>query len=58
MGLFGAIVRTTVNASLLPVKVVQDVVMLGADASDGDLPGKRTREQIETIKREADEDND
>lgn len=56
MGLFGAIVKTAVNVSLLPVKVVQDAVMLPADASDGDLPGKRTREQIETIKREADED--
>lgn len=55
MGLFGAIVRTTVNVALLPVAVVKDVVLAPVRAADFEPINKSTAEQIERIKAEADE---
>lgn len=54
MKLFGQIVRTVVNTALIPVAVVKDVATAG-----GVVTGRResyTRERIETLKDEAQED--
>lgn len=53
MKLFGQLIRTVVNVAVLPVAVVKDVVTLGGLLTD-DRPA--TVKQIETIKREAEED--
>jgi hypothetical protein len=53
MSLFGAIVKTAVNISCLPIAIVKDVVTLGGVATDHG--SSYTEEQIEKIKREADE---
>jgi hypothetical protein len=58
MKLFGQIVRTVVNTALVPVAVVADVKEAAMNAVRGDeqVGLKNTREQIETLKDEADED--
>lgn len=54
MSLFGALVKTVVNTALLPVAIAADVVTLGGKAlGDGE---SFTEKQIETLKREANED--
>lgn len=55
MKLFGQLVRTVVNVVTLPVDVVKDVVMAPVDAAESDL-AHRTKEKIEKIKEEAQED--
>lgn len=52
MKLFGQLIRTAVNAALLPVAVVKDVVTLGNLAS-GDDP--YTKQQIEKLVEDAEE---
>lgn len=52
MKLFGQIVRTLVNVATLPVAIAKDVVTLG---NVGD-PKTFTEKQLETLKREAEED--
>lgn len=54
MKIFGQIVRTVVNAAVLPVAVVKDVFTLGGIASGEDQP--YTVSAIEKIKDEASED--
>jgi hypothetical protein len=54
MGLFGALIRTTVNVVTLPVSVVADIVTLG-DAG-GDEAGTYTTRKLQQIKDEAQED--
>jgi hypothetical protein len=53
MSLFGAIIRTAVNVTTLPINVIKDTVMSVADLSDNELPGSRTIENIKRIKDEA-----
>ena len=58
MKLFGQIIRTAVNAALVPVAIVTDVAMAPLDAvlaTDRRL-GERTADQIQKLKDEADED--
>ena len=58
MKLFGQLVRTVVNTALVPVAVAKDIVMAPLDVvlvTDYDI-GERTREQIEQLKDEAEED--
>ena len=52
MKIFGQIVRTVVNAALLPVAVVKDVLTLGGAAID-ERPA--TIKAIEKLKEEAGE---
>jgi len=56
MSLFGAVVRTVVNVATLPVAVAKDAVYVMEDAASGQPLGGRTREAIETIKEEANDD--
>ena len=58
MKLFGQIIRTAVNAALVPVAIVTDVAMAPLDAvlaTDRHV-GERTADQIQKLKDEADED--
>ena len=58
MKLFGQIIRTVVNATLVPVTIVTDVAMAPLDAvlvTDKQV-GERTADQIQKLKDEADED--
>lgn len=55
MGLFGQLVRTVVNVVELPVEVAKDVVTLG---NVGSPEGSFTRQQLQKIKDEADDDYD
>jgi len=55
MGLFGAIVRTAVNAVILPVAAVKDVVTLGGVITDEPSAFVKA---VERLKKEADEDED
>lgn len=55
MGIFGAIVRTAVNVATTPLAVVKDVVTLGGELTDEE---SATKQHIEKLKREADEDFD
>jgi hypothetical protein len=55
MKLFGQLIRTVVNIAALPVEVAKDVVMVVVDAAGNELPGKRTRERLQTLKDEAGE---
>lgn len=55
MKLFGQIVRTAVNLTLLPVAVVQDVFTLGGVATEH---GSYTVEQLRRLKEEAEEADD
>lgn len=57
MSLFAQIVRTTVNAVLVPVALVQDIVMAPLDsvlATDKRV-GERTADRIQQLKDEAKE---
>lgn len=54
MKLFGQIVRTVVNTTLIPVAVVKDVFTLGGAATGERSP--YTVQQIEKLKEEASED--
>lgn len=54
MKLFGQIIRTTVNIAKLPVALVTDAVAAPADAGNAGV-GHRTRETLDTLKREASE---
>lgn len=51
MGLFSALVRTTVNVALLPVELVKDVVTLGGVSTDQRKP--YTLQGLERLKDEA-----
>lgn len=53
MKLFGQIIRTVVNATILPVEVVKDVVTLGGIMTEQDK--SYTRQQLEKIAEEAQE---
>lgn len=57
MGLFSAIVRTTVNVVLLPVAVAKDAFTLGGVCTgQQDEKGKTyTQEQIDLLKKEAED---
>lgn len=55
MKLFGQLIRTVVNTALLPVAIVKDAVTLGGVCTGRD---SYTAEQLQTIKREAEEDPD
>lgn len=55
MSFFGKLVKTAVNVAVLPVKVAMDVALIPNDAFEGETPFKRTADQLQTIKDEADE---
>jgi hypothetical protein len=52
MGIFQALVRTTINVATLPVDLAKDTVFLIDDGEDGNI-GKHTRKKLQTIKDEA-----
>jgi len=52
MKLFGQLIRTAINTTLLPVAVVKDVLTLGNLASGDDT---YTKKQVEKLKEEAEE---
>lgn len=54
MKLFGQIIRTVVNTTLLPVAVVKDVYTLGGVATEQDK--SYTRQQLEKLAEDAQED--
>lgn len=56
MKLFGQLVRTVVNVVTLPVEIAKDAATLGGVLTERDK--SYTREALETLKDEAQEDDD
>jgi hypothetical protein len=52
--LFGQVIRTIVNTTLLPVAVVKDVYTLGGNATEQEK--SYTRQQLENLAEDAKED--
>jgi len=57
MGLFKALVRTTINTVILPAKIAKDIAMAPVRFADDEPILKDTSKQIETIKDESDTDD-
>lgn len=56
MKLFGQIIRTVVNVATLPVDIVVDAATSMVDVVEKGRVGDRTRDKIEKIKEEAQEE--
>jgi hypothetical protein len=57
MKIFGQLIRTAVNIVTIPVPIVQDAAAVARSAIGDPLPEhSKTMEHLETLKREAGED--